>query len=73
MNSPTGLQGGKKILAKTAWSLAKTPYKLGKVIGLGEWCGGMAGAALYLPELMLSKIFSNGPSTKLLLARKGFA
>ncbi len=71
MNSPATHRGAKKFLAKTAWSLAKTPYKLGKIVGLGETFGGLAGAALYLPELMLSRLFSSGPSTKLLLARKG--
>lgn len=70
MNSPTDLSGVKKFFAKTAWSLSKTPYKLGRIIGLGEFFGGIMGGLLYGPELLLTRIFSSGPSTKLLLARK---
>ena len=70
MNSPTDLSGLGKLAFKTSWSLVKTPYKLGKHLGLGEWLGGVMGAGLYLPELFLTQIFSSGPSTKLLLARK---
>ena len=70
MNSPTDLSGLSKFAFKASWSLVKTPYKLGKHVGVGEALGGAMGAGLYIPELMLSKIFSSGPSTKLLLARK---
>ena len=70
MNSPTDLSGASKLAFKTSWSLVKTPYKLGKHIGLGEILGGAMGAGLYFPELMLSRMFATGPSTKLLLARK---
>ncbi|MCY3022642.1 MAG: hypothetical protein NTW87_26980, partial [Planctomycetota bacterium] len=59
-----------KLAFKTSWSLTKLPYKLGKHIGLGEILGGAMGAGLYLPELLLGRAFSTGPSTKLLLARK---
>lgn len=70
MNSPTDLSGFGKFLFKTHWSLVKLPYKIGKHIGLGEILGGAMGAMLYLPELTLGRIFSSGPSTKLLIARK---
>jgi SAM-dependent methyltransferase len=70
MNSPTDLQGFSKFVFKTSWSLTKLPYKLLKHVGLGEVAGNVMGALLYLPELMLSKIFSSGPSTKVLIARK---
>jgi SAM-dependent methyltransferase len=70
MNSPTDLSGFSKFVFKTFWSLTKLPYKLGKHIGLGEFFGSIMGAMLFLPELMLSRIFSTGPSTKLLIARK---
>jgi SAM-dependent methyltransferase len=70
MNSPTDLTGLSKPLWKLAWSLAKLPYKAGRVVGLGEVLGGAAGAALYVPELALGRIFSSGPSTKVLVARK---
>jgi hypothetical protein len=70
MNSPTDLTGLSKPLWKLAWSLAKLPYKAGRVVGLGEVLGGAAGAALYGPELALGRIFSSGPSTKVLVARK---
>lgn len=70
MNSPTDLRGVGKFAFKTSWSLVKTPYKLGKHVGIGEMLGSAMGAGLYVPELMLSKMFLNGPSTKLLIARK---
>ena len=70
MNSPTDLRGAGKLAFKTSWSLVKTPYKIGKHVGLGEMLGGAMGAGLYVPELMLSRMFLNGPSTKLLVARK---
>jgi SAM-dependent methyltransferase len=70
MNSPTDLSGFSKFAFKTSWSLVKTPYKLGKHIGVGEALGGLMGAGLYLPELALSRLFESGPSTKLLIARK---
>jgi SAM-dependent methyltransferase len=70
LNSPTDLTGLSKPLWKLTWSLAKLPYKLGRVVGLGEVFGGAAGAALYGPELALGRIFSSGPSTKVLVARK---
>lgn len=70
MNSPTDLSGVSKFAFKSSWSLIKMPYKLGKHIGIGEWLGGAMGAGLYLPELLLTRMFSHGPSTKLLLARK---
>lgn len=70
MNSPTDLSGLSKFVWKTSWSLTKTPYKLGKHIGLGEILGGVMGAGLYLPELAMNSLFKGGPSTKLLLARK---
>jgi SAM-dependent methyltransferase len=70
MNSPTDLSGISEFAFKTSWSLVKMPYKLGKHIGVGEALGGMMGAGLYLPELMLNRLFNSGPSTKLLIARK---
>jgi SAM-dependent methyltransferase len=70
MNSPTDLSGFSKFVFKTFWSLTKMPYKIFKHVGLGEFFGGLMGALLFLPELMLSRIFSSGPSTKLLIARK---
>jgi SAM-dependent methyltransferase len=70
MNSPTDLSGFPKFAFKTAWSLARLPYKIGRPIGLGEVFGGAAGALLYLPEIALSKVFGGGPSTKALIARK---
>jgi len=70
MNSPTDLSGFSKFLFKTSWSLTKLPYKLGKHVGLGEFFGTINGALLYWPERALSRIFSSGPSTKLLIARK---
>ncbi|HEY3323803.1 MAG TPA: class I SAM-dependent methyltransferase [Planctomycetota bacterium] len=70
MNSPTDLSGVSKFAFKSSWSLIKLPYKLGKHIGLGEVLGGAMGAGLFLPELMLNKTLTNGPSTKLLIARK---
>jgi SAM-dependent methyltransferase len=73
MNSPTDLTGPRKLLAKTAWSLVKTPYKLGRPLGLGDLVGGWMGALLYGPELLLSRLCRGGPSTKLLLARKSGA
>ncbi|HYF50142.1 MAG TPA: class I SAM-dependent methyltransferase [Planctomycetota bacterium] len=70
MNSPTDLSGFSKFVFKTTWSLTKLPYKLGKHVGLGEFFGYINGALLYWPERALSRIFSSGPSTKLLIARK---
>jgi ubiquinone/menaquinone biosynthesis C-methylase UbiE len=70
MNSPTDLRGAGKLAFKTSWSLVKTPYKIGKHVGMGEILGGAMGAGLYMPELLLSRMFINGPSTKLLVARK---
>ena len=70
MNSPTNLNGLPKVAFKTAWSLVKWPYKIGRPVGLGDVFGGAAGALLYGPELALSRIFSGGPSTKALVARK---
>jgi SAM-dependent methyltransferase len=70
MNSPTDLTGFGKFIFKTSWSLTKLPYKLGKHVGLGEVLGGAAGAGLYVPELLLTRMFPSGPSTKLLVAIK---
>jgi SAM-dependent methyltransferase len=70
MNSPTDLSGVGKLAFKTSWSLVKLPYKVGKHIGVGEALGGLMGAGLYLPELSLGRVFSSGPSTKVLVARK---
>jgi SAM-dependent methyltransferase len=70
MNSPTDLSGLSKFVFKTAWSLTRLPYKIGRVVGLGEVFGAISGACLYWPELLLGRIFSNGPSTKILVARK---
>lgn len=70
MNSPTDLSGLKKLFFKTCWSLTKLPYKMGKYIGLGEVFGGATGAMLYGPELLLTRLFPRGPSTKILVARK---
>ncbi|HLX64705.1 MAG TPA: class I SAM-dependent methyltransferase [Planctomycetota bacterium] len=70
MNSPTDLSGLNKLAFKTSWSLTKLPYKAGKLIGLGEVFGGAMGASMYLPELLLTRIFPRGPSTKILVARK---
>jgi|ERR1043165_370924 SAM-dependent methyltransferase len=71
MNSPTDLSGAGKLAFKTSWSLTKLPYKAGKHVGLGELFGGAMGAAMYLPELLLTRILPHGPSTKILVARKG--
>lgn len=70
MNSPTDLSGLGKLAFKTSWSLTKLPYKAGKHVGLGEVLGGAMGAAMYLPELLLTRILPRGPSTKILVARK---
>ena len=70
MNSPTDLSFISKLFFKTGWSLVKTPYKVGKKLGCAEALGGMTGALLYGPELLLGKLFSSGPSTKILVARK---
>jgi SAM-dependent methyltransferase len=70
MNSPTDLSGMSKLAFKTAWSMTKLPYKVGKRVGLGEALGGAMGAAMYLPELFLTRLFPKGPSTKILVARK---
>ena len=70
MNSPTDLSGLSKLAFKTAWSLVKWPYKIGRPVGLGDLFGGAAGALLYGPEVTLSKVCSRGPSTKALIARK---
>jgi ubiquinone/menaquinone biosynthesis C-methylase UbiE len=70
LNSPTDLTGLSKPFWKLGWSLAKLPYKVGRPIGLGELFGGATGAVLYLPELALGRVFSGGPSTKLLVARR---
>ena len=70
MNSPTDLSGLKKLAFKTSWSLTKMPYKIGRKLGLGEVCGGAMGALMYGPELLLTRIFPKGPSTKILIARK---
>lgn len=70
MNSPTDLSGLGKLAFKASWSLVKLPYKLGRHVGIGEALGGVMGGALYLPELALSRVFSSGPSTKVLVARR---
>lgn len=70
MNSPTDRAGLSKVFHKTLWSLVKLPYKLGKLVGLGEVFGGLTGALLYWPELALTRLVRNGPSTKVLVARK---
>ncbi|MCW8133136.1 MAG: class I SAM-dependent methyltransferase [Planctomycetota bacterium] len=70
MNSPTDLEGLSGIFFRLGWSLAKLPYRVGKLVGLGEVFGWLSGAALYLPELFFGLACSNGPGTKLLLARK---
>lgn len=70
MNSPTDLSGLKKLAFKTSWSLTKMPYKIGRKLGLGEFCGGAMGAMMYGPELLLTRLFAKGPSTKILIARK---
>lgn len=70
MNSPTDYSGVSKLAFKTAWSLVRLPYKLGRPVGLGEAFGAATGAALYGPELLLGRLFSSGPSTKVLVARK---
>jgi len=70
MNSPTDLSGLSKVAFKLAWSLSKLPYKIGRVVGLGDVFGGLMGALMYWPEIFYGRIFSSGPSTKLLLARK---
>jgi 2-polyprenyl-3-methyl-5-hydroxy-6-metoxy-1,4-benzoquinol methylase len=70
LNSPTDLTGLSRPLWKLAWSLAKLPYKVGRVVGLGEVLGGASGAVLYGPELALGRVFSSGPSTTVLVARK---
>lgn len=70
MNSPTDLSGLGKLAFKTSWSLTKMPYKIGKHIGVGEFLGGAMGASMYFPELLLTRLFPRGPSTKILVARK---
>ena len=70
MNSPTDLSGLAKLAFKTNWSLTKLPYKIGKHIGLGETFGGAMGASMYFPELLWTRVFPRGPSTKILVARK---
>ncbi len=70
MNSPTDLSGVSKLAFKTSWSLTKMPFKIGKHIGLGEILGGAMGATMYGPELLLTRLFPRGPSTKILVARK---
>ncbi len=70
MNSPTDLSGLGKLAFKTSWSLTKMPYKAGKHIGIGEFLGGAMGASMYFPELLLTRLFPRGPSTKILVARK---
>lgn len=70
MNSPTDRSGIGKVFHKTLWSLTKLPYKIGKPVGLGEAFGGVTGALLYYPELALTRMVSDGPSTKVLVARK---
>jgi SAM-dependent methyltransferase len=71
MNSPTDLQGLGKVFYKTCWSLTKLPYKLGRKIGLGEPLGWLTGVSLYVPELLATRLLKLGPSTKILIARKG--
>ncbi len=70
MNSPTDLSGLGKLAFKTSWSLTKLPYKIGKKVGLGEALGGAMGATMYFPEMLLTRLFPRGPSTKILVARK---
>lgn len=70
MNSPTDLSGIAKLAFKTSWSLTKLPYKIGKKVGLGEALGGAMGASMYLPELLWTRLFPRGPSTKILVAKK---
>jgi len=70
MNSPTDIDGMSGAFYRLGWSLAKLPHRLGKPIGLGEALGWCSGAALYLPELLLGRLCSDGPGTKLLLAKK---
>ena len=70
MNSPTDLEGISGVFWRLGWSLAKLPYKVGKPVGLGEAFGACAGAALYGPELLMGHLFSSGPSTKVLIAKR---
>ena len=61
MNSPTDLSGLGKLAFKTSWSLTKLPYKLGKAVGVGEILGGAMGAAMFWPELLLTRLFPKRP------------
>jgi SAM-dependent methyltransferase len=70
MNSPSGQTGVSKFFFRSMWSFAKTPYKLGRKVGVGEPGGALSSALLFYPELFLGKISTSGPSTKLLIARK---
>lgn len=70
MNSPTDLSELSKFPFKTAWSLARLPYKIGRSAGLGEVFSGAVDAMLYLPEIALGEVFRGGPSTKARVARK---
>ena len=61
MNAPIDTQGS---AARTAWQWAMAPLQRFNALG------GVVGACLYGPELLLTSLLSEGPSTEVMVCER---